>query len=259
MKKIIIPLFALILLSSLIAAQSLDIEFPQGSEFEAGEAIIFKVTLYNDQGNPIDGKISVTIEDEERKARTTKTISSKEIVTLDLGEKATSGQGIITAEFEDTSAIAFFEIGRQELARFDLDDNTLIVTNIGNTKYSRVIQITIGQTTGTQEPNLDPGESVTYRLIAPDGTYNVKVEDGKSPPLSRGEVHLIGTGQVIGAIDETPSKRTGITGVTSPDEDSDIALLSYIKRNKFVYIFIAVIFGAMILIGIERRYKRKAS
>jgi len=256
MKKIVLPLLALVFLSAFITAQSLDIEFPNGNEFTAGEPIVFKVTLYNDQGNPINGEIQVTIEDEERKARTIKTISSKEIVTLDLGEKATSGQGIITAEFGETNSIAFFEIGRKELARFDLEENTLIVTNIGNTPYSRVIQITIGETTGTQEPNLDLGESITYRLIAPDGVYNIKVNDGKTT-LSRGEVKLVGTGQVIGAIDETPSKRTGITGVTSPNENSDIALLSYIKRNKFVYIFIAVIFGAMILIGIERRYKKK--
>lgn len=258
MKKIIIPLFALVFLSSLIAAQSLDIEFPQGNEFEAGEPIIFKVTLYNDQGNPMDSEIQVTVEDEERNARTLKKVSSKEIVTLDLGEKASSGQGIITAEFEGVEAIAFFEIGRQEIASFKIKDSTLIVTNIGNTPYSRVIKITIGDTTGTQEANLDIGESASYRLIAPDGTYNIKVTDGKTT-ISKGNVKLTGTGQAIGAIDEAPSQRTGITGITSPDESSDVAILSYLKRNKFVYVFIAVIFGAMILIGVERRYKKKAS
>jgi hypothetical protein len=256
MKKIIFPLLVLTFLFPLITAQSLDIEFPQGSDFESGEPIIFKVTLYDDQGNPIDGEISITIEDEERNARTLKKVASKEIVTINLGEKASSGQGVITAEVEGVEAIAFFEIGRQELASFEIEGSTLIVTNIGNTPYSRVIKITIGDTTGTQQANLDIGESASYRLIAPDGTYNIKVTDGKTS-ISRGDVRLTGTGQAIGAIDEAPSKRTGITGITSPGEESDIALLSYLKRNKFVYVFIAVIFGAMILIGIERRYKKK--
>lgn len=258
MKKTLIPILTLVLLTSFITAQSLDIEFPQGSEFEAGSPIIFKVTLYDDTGNPIGGEIQVTIEDENRKARTSKTVLSKEIVTINLGDKATSGQGVITAEAEGVEAIAFFDIGRQELARFEIEGNVLKVTNIGNTQYSRVIKITIGDTQGIQQPNLDPGESITYRLIAPDGTYTIKVTDGKTT-ITRGNVQLIGTGQAIGAIDESPSQRTGITGVTSPDEDSDIALLSYIQRNQFVYVFVAVIFAAMILIGIERHYKKRAT
>jgi len=257
MKKSLIFFFSILILTSLVTAESVDIEFPNGNSFEAGESITFKVVAYDAQGKPIDGTIKITIEDAERKARTEKTALSKEVINIDLGEKASSGQGIITAEYQNAEAIAFFEIGRKELARFELEENTLKVTNIGNTKYSKVIKITIGETTGTKEPTLDIGESVTYRLIAPEGTYGIRITDGKTT-LTRGEVRLTGTGNVVGAIDESASQRSPLTGVASPDEDSDEALLSYVKNNSFVYIFMIAIFAAMILLGIERRYKKKA-
>src|SRR3989344_1662836 len=258
MKKLAIFARALILLSSLVSAYSLDITFPNDkTSFTSGEAITFKAVIYDDSGNPIDGDISIVIEDAERQVRVEKAGKSKELVSIDLGEKATSGQGVIKAEYQGIQAIAFFDIGRKELALFEIEGNSLKVTNIGNTRYSRVITITIGETIGTKEPELEPGESTSYRLVAPEGVYNIQVRDGTSPSLIRGDVALSGTGQVIGAIDDSASKRSPFTGGVSPDEKSDIALLSYVKNNKFIYVFVLVIFGAMILIAVERQYRKK--
>ncbi len=258
MKKILTTLLILPLMLVIfptISAISVDIEFPNGDSFEAGDPITFKATIYDDSSMPIDGFIEITIQDSEKRISKAE-VNSKEVSTVEL-QSASSGQGIITASYEDAKAIAFFEIGRDEQAKFELDGNTLIVTNIGNTPYSRTISITIGSTTGTQTPNLEIGEKTSYRLIAPEGVYNIRVTDGKTS-LIRSSVKLTGTGNVIGAIDDSSSRRSGITGTVSPNE-GNIALLSYIQDNKFVYVFIAVIFGAMILIAIERRYKRKLS
>ena len=253
MKKIMILLIALVLFSSLVSAYSIDIEFPNGKAFTSGEPITFKATIY-DEGKPIEGDIEITIQDSEKRL-TKQIVESTKVSSVQL-QNAASGQGIITAEMQDTKAIAFFEIGREEKANFELNGEKLIVTNVGNTPYSRTIKITIGETTGTQTPNLKIGESISYRLIAPEGIYNIKVEDGTSPSLIRGGIKLAGTGNVVGAIDDSASSRAGITGGVSPEEN-DVALLSYIKQNKFIYVFVAVIFGAMILIAIERNYKRK--
>ncbi|MBI3623068.1 hypothetical protein HY212_03235 [Candidatus Pacearchaeota archaeon] len=256
MKKLALFLFCLVLLS-LVSAKSINIDFPNGNEFEAGTPITFKATLYDDQGKPMDGNILVTIEDFEKKISIEKTVLSKEVVTLDLGDKATSGQGVINAQYQDIKAISFFDIGSKELARFDLEGSTLTVTNIGNTKYSRTITIKIGETIGTKQPNLEPGEKISYRLVAPDGTYNIVVNDGKES-LVRGSVPLSGTGQAIGAIDNSGAGRSPVTGGISPSQNSDDAVLSYLKNNTFVYVFILVIFGAMILIAIERQYRKKS-
>ncbi|MFH1327215.1 MAG: hypothetical protein ABIH59_03760 [archaeon] len=254
MRKILIFCLGILVLLPLIAANSIDIEFPNGQEFEAGEPITFKATLYDNSKNPLDAQIQITIEDSEKRI-TRSSASSKEVASVTLREDTSSGQGIIRAKYQETEAIAFFEIGRKELVRFELEEGKLIVTNIGNTPYSKTIKITIGETTGTQTPNLEIGESASYRLIAPEGIYNIRVTDGKTS-LIRGGIQLTGTGNVVGAIDDSSSKRTGITGGVSPEE-GDIALLSYIKNNKFIYVFVGVIFAAVILIAIERNYKRR--
>jgi hypothetical protein len=257
MKKILILAFTILFLSSLASAYSLDITFPnEKTSFASGEAITFKVIIYDDSGNQIDGEVSIVVEDAERQVRIERIVTSKDLVSIDLGERATSGQGVIQAEYQEVKAIAFFEVGRKELALFEIEGNNLKVTNIGNTKYSRVITITIGETIGTKEPELEPGQSTSYRLVAPEGTYNVRVTDGITS-LIRGDVPLSGTGQVIGAIDDSASRRSPFTGGVSPDDNSDIAWLSYVKNNTFIYVFVLVIFGAMILIAVERQYRKK--
>lgn len=254
MKNLAIVLVIFALSATFVSAYRIDIAFPNGNEFDAAQPVTFKTTLYDDSGAPIDGAIDITIQDSEKRITQT-TVQSKEVASVTLRETASSGQGIITAQAQGERAIAFFEVGREELAQFELDGDRLIVKNIGNTPYTRTISITIGDTTGTQTPNIDIGEEASYRLIAPQGAYNIRVTDGKTS-LIRGGIQLTGTGNVIGAIDNAASQASGITGGVSPEE-GDIALLSYLKQNKFVYVFVAVIFGAMILIAIERNYKRR--
>jgi len=255
MKKLVLILFCAILITSLIAAESINIEFPNGNEFESGQPITFKVTLYNDAGTPINGQINVLVEDSEKRIIIQKEVNSREVASFELGNSANSGQGIITASYGDIKAIEFFDIGEKELASFILDGNNLKVTNIGNTLYSRTITITIGNTIGTKTPNLGIGEPITYRLVAPDGVYNIKVSDGKTT-LTKGNIQLTGTGNAIGALE--PTSRAPLTGGVSPDEkSSEITLLSYVKNNSFVYVFVVIIFCAMILVAIERNYRNK--
>lgn len=169
---------------------------------------------------------------------------------------ASYGQGKITATYKDSTATGFFNIEINEIVKFEIQGEKLIITNIGNTKYTKTVQIIIGETTGIKEPKLNIGESVSYRLIAPEGIYNIKVSDGKTS-ISQGEVKLTGTGKVIGALDERASSGAGITGI-SPEENSETELFNYVKKSKFIYVFVLTIFGAMILLAIERRYRRKA-
>ncbi len=255
MRKTIFCIFIFLIVISTVSATSISIDFiPENAEFSAGEPITFKISLKDDSGELIKDNLNVIIEDSENKIERINS-QSNSITTKEFSE-ASAGQGTITASYQGLEAFGFFYISEKEKIDFSVDGNILIVTNNGNTIYGRKITITIGETEGIKEPNLEPGESVKYRLIAPDGNYNLKVTDGKNT-LTRSSVQLAGTGNVIGAIDESISQRTGITGGVSPDAESDVAILSYIKRNTFIYVFVAVIFGAMILIGFERHYRNK--
>ena len=170
-----------------------------------------------------------------------------------------AGQGTITAKYQDKEGRKIFEIEEFKRAKFEIEGEKLIITNLGNIIYDRKIEITIGQTTGIKNPILNPGEKISYRLIAPEGTYTIRISDGISTPLIVQDVKLTGTGQVVGAIDESATAASGITGGIAPEEESEGELIQSIRDSKFIYIFILVIVAATILIAIERRYRKKIS
>ena len=246
----------LLFLIPLIAAQNYKMDISTSKEtFNAGENITIKVVLYDSQNKLINDNVNVILEDAEKKVKIEKTIISNYFVDVELPPGASHGQGTIIAKYKEEELKGTFLIEAEELVRFEIDGEKLIITNIGNTQYSRTIQITIGDVTGIKNPKLKIGEKISYRLVAPEGTYNIRVSDGKTTK-NYNNVMLTGTGNVVGAIDESASQRTGITGGISPDEE--MSFLSYVKDSKFIYVFILVIFGAMILIAIERKYRKKA-
>ena len=131
----------------------------------------------------------------------------------------------------------------------------------GNTRYVKPFQIVIGDYVGeTQEFDLDIGGSKSFTLVAPKGTYNLKVIVDGEVLYSKTDVPLEGkgfTGEAIGAIDDSTSQRSGLTGGISPDEESHEAILGYLKDSKLTYVFVIVVFGTAILLAIERRYRKK--
>ena len=260
MKKTLMILFLGIFLISFVAAQYKIEVNPTQEAFEAGESITLRVSLLDENNNPVYDSVAVTIED-ALKNKIEQTVNSNELASIDLGETAAFGQGIITAKYQDDTSTAVFFVNAHENIDFELNGDNLIITNTGNTRYVKPFQIIIGDYVGeTQEFDLDIGGSKSFTLVAPKGTYNLKViVDGKVL-YSKTDVPLEGkgfTGEAIGAIDDSTSQRSGLTGGISPDEESHEAILGYLKDSKLTYVFVIVVFGTAILLAIERRYRKK--
>ena len=259
-KKGLIFLFLGILLISFVAAQyNIDITTTQEA-FEAGEAITLRVSLLDSDNKPIYDKVTVILEDSS-KNKIEQIVNSNELISIDLGETAAFGQGIITAKYQDTTSTGIFFVNANENIEFELSENTLTITNTGNTRYVKPFQIVIGEYVGeTQEFDLEVGESKIFTLVAPEGTYTLKVIVDGGVLFSKTDVPLESkgfTGEAIGAIDESASQRSSLTGGISPDEESHEAVLGYLKNSKLTYVFVLVIFGTMILLAVERRYRKK--
>jgi len=242
-------------------AQSVKIELIT-NELEPGANLTFIATIYDAQMKSLDGEILITLNNIEKGDKIEQIVNSKKISSISLGEKASPGQWDIKASYEGVETKESFFVKIYEEIQFELEEESLKITNIGNIVYSPSIRIAIGDTIGNiKEPKLEVGESISYRLIAPEGTYKIIATDEKSgTTFTKNNVQLIGkglTGKAIGAIDERTSGRNSLTGGISPSEESDEALLSYIRGSKFVYVFILVVFGTTILIAIERRYRKK--
>jgi hypothetical protein len=231
----------MIFLSSLILAQEYKMEIsaiPEDKIFGPEETVQIKITLYDLNNNLINDEVSIIFEDIKRTKVKEATILSNKFEKIELTNEAISGEGKIIARYKDSEITESFFMKENELAKFEITDEILKITNIGNTKYRREVYITIGKTTGVKNPEIDIGKFATYRLVAPEGIYNIKISDGVSQSLEIGEIRLTGTGKAIGALDEQVSKRSPLTGGISPDENSEQAYLIILKTaNSLMFLF----------------------
>lgn len=241
----------LVLSSVLVLAQGYKMEISTIKEsFSPGENITFKISLYNSENKPVNANISVVIEDSEKTRMIEKIFPSNKLVDVSLGENARYGYWKITAKYNNIETNKLFMVEINELAKFSLDNDVLTITNTGNARYTKDVQIVIGDTIGVKKLDLDVGEKVSFRLIAPDGVYGVRVSDGATT-LTKNDVTL--TGKAVGILDEGLKEGGGgITGVLNPEDES-------VGKGKgiFVYVFLIVIIGALILLTLERIYKKK--
>lgn len=256
MKKSLLILFAVILASYIVIAQSPDIKIQVSTtkeSFQPGENITLKVALLDSQNSPINTNVNLIFENADKTKKIEKTLQTNTLVDLDLGEGVSAGYWSVIASYNSMESKAIFNIETNEAAFFSLDNDMLTITNNGNSRYTKTIQILIGDTLGTKDVDLNVGEKVSFRLIAPEGNYNIRITDGKTT-LTRGNVQL--TGEVIGVLDDRIRSRAPITGARV-EGGNEASTLSLIKNNKIVYAFILVVVGAAVLIAIERNYRRR--
>lgn len=243
---------AIILLSSMAIAQNkLDV-LTIKEKYSPNENITLRASLYNSNNAPISDQVLLSLSDPQKIRTLEKTIQSNELAEIDIGENPSSGTWTINASHTDkntgeqTSKIALFFVDLNELAKFELNGDTLTVTNIGNARYAKTVNIIIGESVGTRQVDLFVGESISFRLIAPSGDYNIKITDGTTT-ISREKVAL--TGEAVGILEEgSDNPGSSITGTIGKKS---------VFKATFVYIFILIILAAGILLAVERHYRKK--
>lgn len=251
-KSLLLICITSLILATIVTAQKIEISVKES--FSAGEKISFKVSLLDKQNNPINADVNVVIEDAEKRTKIEQVVQSNKLADVDLGEGARHGYWKIIAQYEDIETTAIFSVEMNEEAKFEIQGDKLTVTNIGNTRYAKTIDIIIGNSLGTKKVDLDLGESITFRLIAPDGTYNIRVTDGKTT-ITRDNLAL--TGKVVGILDERLTTGSSpVTGGLRPEDETSEEFYS-LRNKKYIYVFLLVIIGAGILLAIERRYRKR--
>jgi len=105
-------------------------------------------------------------------------VKSEETNVFPIGSNYTPGDWSIEASYQDLKARKTINVNRLERASFEIVNNSLIVTNTGNIPYIRPIEVSIGGTSKIVDIELGVGESEELKLEAPDGNYNVEVNDG---------------------------------------------------------------------------------
>ena len=238
---------------SVSAEYSIDISGLEES-YSVGEEIGYKVLLLED-GNLIERNVEVFFSDDLGISEIKLNVESGSENTLRVSENFSSLGWSIKARYGDKEVKRSFMVQENLEVEFSLEGGKLVIKNKGNVRYTRTVQITIGDETESYAQNIPVGGQRVWVLVAPEGSYNIEISDGIDTFTKRNiKLTSIGTGNAIGAMDEN-QQITGLLGGPIAPEEMDRA---FIPSDKFyvAITFICAVFGLGVLLFIERR-KRK--
>lgn len=106
-----------------------------------------------------------------------KLVKTQEELVFKLESNHAAGNSVITAEKGELIGEKVFNVREYPKIHVEAANGSLIITNTGNVRYYKTIEIDIGGNTIFKKIELDTGERKTYELEAPDGEYNLIIKD----------------------------------------------------------------------------------
>jgi hypothetical protein len=172
---IITLIFLLFTLSSVNAqSYSIDISGLKSEEYQIGEELNFRIILLEEE-NKIEREIEIEIHDALSKKIVTKTVMSYQDNVIKIEDDFLGGRWTMKATYGDSSIKRDFSIGENPKVEFIIEDDQLIIKNMGNTRYTKTVEIIIGNVENNYAQNIKVGGEKRLKLISPEGTYNIKV------------------------------------------------------------------------------------
>ncbi|MDO8508137.1 MAG: hypothetical protein Q7S27_00465 [Nanoarchaeota archaeon] len=169
--------------------------YADNSSIVPGNDFVYTVFIYDQSGISVEGDVQVVISRPDKSPFYKGLLKSNVPNKLFIGYNYTPDYWNIDAVSENLKHSKLFLVEELQKAEFKLENNTLSVRNIGNVPYKKPIEVLIGGVSDIEELDLNLGESKTLKLGAPDGEYNIAVNDG-SNKMELGTTFL--TGRAIG-------------------------------------------------------------
>ena len=205
-------------------------------DYMPGENLSIKPVLYDQAGEIIDSEASLSIIDTDGKGVFEQLVKSGEEILFPLAKNSTPGGWKAIAKAYGREKEKVFFIKENEEALFDIQGNLLKVTNTGNIPYKKNIEIRIGNQTEIIQPEINVGESTIYELEAPDGEYEIIVNDGTN------------------SIQKTSYLTGNVIGVNELAAIKDI-----FSKHPMVWAFLVLIMGMFIFITGRRMIKERVT
>jgi len=246
-------LFLTLSLNLVLADYSIDVSGLNSEEYKLGEEINFQVVLLDGE-EFVEEQVTLEIMDALAKKLIIKTVTSNSASSITIGDDFPGGLWRIVATIGETTVERSFSISTNVDVEFAIEGDELIIRNKGNIRYTKTVQITIGDETNSYAQNIGVGDEKILKLISAEGTYDIFVTDGEKE-LRKESIQLYGTGNVVGAVDRELVGYTGFAGTADPTEEG-----TFISTKKLP-LALTFIVGVMILgalVFFERKMTRKA-
>jgi len=160
------------------------------------ENLSYIVNLYDFAGDKMDEEVLISVKDSMNNSVYSESLIANQNLILTLIKSFAPGKAVITVQKDGINGHKEFYVSESKKISSEVRNSTLIVSNEGNVDYNEEISIVIGNETIKNLVSLGVGESKTLELSAPEGNYNVDVQDSSGKVYS-GNVFL--TGKVIDA------------------------------------------------------------
>ncbi|MCH7851068.1 MAG: hypothetical protein IH845_05485 [Nanoarchaeota archaeon] len=235
-----------------LAEYTIDISGLESEAYNLGEDINFKVLLLED-GNLIEDEVDIKIADALNRREIIEEVTSGQNSKINIENNFPSGIWTMTASYLNTSIDRTFTISENAEIEFIIEKDNLIIRNKGNVRYTKTIQIIIGDNVNSYAQNIGVGKEKILKLVSPEGIYDIKISDGETT-IQRQNIKLYGTGNVIGAIDIDLVGYTGFAGVDDPRSVDQRG--ASLKKIPSTLIFIFAVLFLAILVFIERKLSK---
>jgi hypothetical protein len=196
--------------------------------------ISFTATILDQSNDKFTGDIALEISGPDEKVIMKQVLESGEQGSLLIKGNLSSGYYKIKASSLGLTTEKLFYVEEQEKAEFELMNDTLVITNTGNIIYRKPVQIFIGNESKIKNLELDTGKIMKLKLSAPNGSYQVRIDDGENNLTA----NVFLTGSAVG-IHETGEKS------------------SLISRYPTIWLFLILILGLFIFVLGRRKIKRR--
>ena len=209
--------------SSLIMSLSDAVAMP-GESFSVG------IEVYDQSGIEVGGAVNVkfvspNVEEFEM------VVQTGEFGEFDFNSSSMVGVWRVIGSFGGIVEEREFEMLGVQKVEFDFEDSILSIRNVGNVVYNRSINVGIGNESMVLDLNIGLGEIRKFNLKAPNGEYDVFVDDGVDSVSHQ----VLLTGKAISV--------------------SDLKNVGFFKGYSIVWIFLIIVVGGVGFVLI-RRHRR---
>lgn len=172
---------------------------------------VFRVDALDQAGDSMIRDVSLVINQPKGVPFIKKVIKSGEDQKISFLLSDVPGYWSIETDVEGIKSRKLFYLSEVNTLQTSLINNTLIVTNIGNSPYSGPIEITIGSFVEIKQVSLAPAQTQKFTLRAPDGDYSISISDEAGEQKTLGSAFLTGN-----AVKVTDFKEDVIYTFTNP-------------------------------------------
>jgi hypothetical protein len=158
--------------------RKIDLAFDSQS-ISPGNQLAYVPLLYDQSGNEVNQDVGITIYDPNDTIIEKKLVKTGTTEVLETQQNFAPGYWKIDAKLNDLRVEKTFYIEELQKATFELVNQTLVIHNVGNVPYTKPLEVGIGDVNEIKDLSLEVGETKILELMAPDGEYDIQINNGE--------------------------------------------------------------------------------